>query len=576
MTQSLRHIALVVAMVIPSALSGGGWAAQLHEPLPADSTERNGEPRPLIEHKSRSTPPAALPGGGLHPNASTGLARVYSGTPIDVLTYHYDTLRTGWNSHETDLTPAAVASGNFGQLTTLNVDGEVLAQPLIVSNFMMADGQQHNVLLIATAHNSVYAFDAQNYALLWQVNLGASQTSNDIGCADVVPEYGISATPVIVRKAANSATIYLVAATEPAPFSFHTQLRALDLKTGKDLLPPREIAPKAKLAGGHTVKFDPQDQWIRAGLTYANQSIYVAVGAHCDLRANLNSGWLIRYSTGLMPLRAFNTIEGSYSFALASVWMAGFAPSVDRNGNILVVTGNGYYSTVAGAKAYGESVLSLSSDLSRVHSSFTPINYSSLNAADHDFGSGGVMLLPMWAGQKAPPLAVAMGKDPTIYLLNQGQLGGLQGSAKGPLQALSVAGNGVWGGPAYYRTAQGARIFYQSGNDVLRAYTVNDGITPTLSDVVDGTSSGGFSGTIPVVSSQAAVVGTGVVWLVRRGLTEQLEAYDAMKLGTPLFAANAGLWGGDNGGRAYVAPLVANGRVYVSANKTVSVFGLTN
>src|SRR5262249_41636286 len=156
------------------------------------------------------------------------------------------------------------------KITTLNVDGNVLAQPLMISNFTMPDNSVHNILLVATGHNTVYAYDAQTYTILWQRNLGPSQASGDVGCSDILPEYGISSTPVIVRKGPNRPTIYLVAPTEPASFSFHTQLHALDLATGKDLMKPREIAPKANIKGGPKLHFDPQAQWGRSGMAYNN------------------------------------------------------------------------------------------------------------------------------------------------------------------------------------------------------------------------------------------------------------------------------------------------------------------
>lgn len=57
-------------------------------------------------------------------------------------------------------------------------------------------------------------------------------------------------------------------------------------------------------------------------------------------------------------------------------------------------------------------------------------------------------------------------------------------------------------------------------------------------------------------------------------MLEQIEAYNAATLGAPIFQSNAGTW--SNGSRAYLSPLVANGRVYVPAYKTVTVFGLTD
>ncbi len=570
-----RRAVLAIALLLSA---GPGSAATLHRPLPPDSLAANGAPQTLQHHappRPHAPPPPALPDKGLLKNAAAGLKRPYGGTPIDVLTYHYDLNRTGWNQSETDLTPTTVGSSNFGQLATLNVDGNVFAQPLLVSGFTMPDGTTHDVLVVATGHDSVYAFDAQTYATLWQVSLGASQSSNDVGCGDVVPEYGISSTPVIVRNSASSATLYVVAATEPAPYSFHTKLHALDLGTGKDVMSPREIAPKASLRNGGTVSFDPQNQWNRTSLALDNGNLYVGIGSHCDDNAGGISGWLLDYDpASLTLLHHFHTIETSEGYELSSIWMTGFAPAIDSSGNVFVVTGNGAYDNKAGD--WGESVLHLPADLQNVQDHFTPAAYNNLNNNDTDFGSGGVMLLPTVSGQTAPPLAVAMGKDAVLYLLNQTKLGGKKPEDKGALQwqRLGGSGEGLWGGPAYYGSPNGGVVYAQITGHVLRAYSVATGSQPALTPVAAGTSAAGYGGSLPIVSSNGGAAGTGVVWLVRRGATVQLEAYDALALGNPLFAANAGTWSNQAYGNAFVTAMEANGRVYVPAYQTVTVFGL--
>jgi hypothetical protein len=557
-----------------ASLTGVASAATLHQPLPLNSLERNGAPQPMTSHTSHITPPPALPQTGLHPNAQAGIKKHYGGTPIDVTLYHYDNNRTDWNPTETDLTPATVGSSSFGQLTTLNVDGNVFAQPLLVTGFTLPDGTTHDILIIATGHNSVYAFDAQTYTQLWQVNLGKSQKSGDVGCGDVKPEYGISSTPIIVRNG-NTATIYLTAATEPAAFSFHTQLHALNLADGSDVLTPVEIAPSAKIKKG-TVTFDPQNQWNRASLAYNNGFIYMGIGSHCDNNAGAIGGWLLRYDTNLNLQTAFHTIDKSASYELDSIWMAGFAPSIDSNGNVYVVTGNGAFNK--GKKPdFGETVLSLSPTLEAVNSYFTPTNYGQLNNNDTDFGSGGVMLLPTVTGQTAPPMAAAIGKDAVLYLLHQTSLGGEKVRNKGELQAVRIggSGNGTWGGPAYYLSPNGGRVFAQITGDVLRGYSVSTGVAPSLTAYATGNSNAGYGGSFPLVSTNGSTDGTAVVWLIRRGDTVQLEAYDANTLGTPLFQANAGTWSNQGQANSFLSLMEANGRVYVPAYKTVTVFGLT-
>jgi hypothetical protein len=369
-----------------------------------------------------------------------------------------------------------------------------------------------------------------------------------------------------------AAVVYLVAATEPQSKEFHHFLHKLDVSTGQDKVAPVEIAASATMSDGTTMRFNPPYQWIRAGLAWANGTLYVGVSSHCDHNADVISGWLLRYSSTLQQEASFSTIYTPAGFELASIWMAGFGPAIDADGSVFVVTGNGNY--LKGGKDWGESVLKLPKNLARVADFFTPSAYLPLNGADCDFGSGGVLLLPVIQGQTAPPLAVAMGKDATLYLLDRTALGKSKPNDASALQALRVAdrGNGVRGGPAYFLGPNGGVVYYQTSSDVLRAYAVSVGTPASVTATVQGTTVAGYGGSIPLVSSNGSLAGTGVVWLVRRGTTLQLEAYDAEHLGAPLYVASAGSW---PSGNPLLTPLVANGRVYVPSAGAVSVFGLT-
>jgi hypothetical protein len=550
-----------VALLCSIALAPGALAAE------------NGKPQKLTSHHPAHAAPVSVAPLAVKLPAP---AKRYGGTPIDVLGYHYDNDRTGWNQSETDLTPASVASSNFGLLTTLAVDGNVFAQPLLVTNFTLPDKSTHDVLIVVTGHDSVYAFDAQTYAVLWQVSLGTSQSTSDVGCGDVKPEYGISSTPVIVRKG-KKATIYLVAATEPSHMNFLTQLHALDLGTGADVMTPVTISPSATLSNGSTINFDPQNQWSRASLAISKKDIYIGISSHCDHNSGGITGWMLRYNTSLNLESAFHTIETpAGGTELASIWMTGFAPAIDSAGHIFTVTGNGDFS--GKGKDWGESVLELPPGLTGVTGRFTPSSYNNLNNNDTDFGSGGVMLLPPVSGQTAPPLAVAMGKDATLYLLNQTRLGGEKPGDAGALQAQRVGGSGagVWGGPAFYNSpASGPLVYYQINGDVLRSYAVATGAKPALTQFATGTSGAGYGGSLPIVSSNGAGSGTGVVWLIRRSAPISMEAYNADALGKPLYTATVGNWSNPGQSNPFLTPMQANGRLYVPAYKTVSVFGLT-
>src|ERR1700733_15202181 len=128
-------------------------------------------------------------------------------TPVTVLTWRYDLTHAGQNTSETTLTPANVNESTFGKLFSVTVDGSVYAQPLYVPGLTMSDGLVHNVLFVATEHDSVYAFDADsnsgaNINPIWKVTLldaahgaGAGATTvpyTDTGSPDIAPEIGIT------------------------------------------------------------------------------------------------------------------------------------------------------------------------------------------------------------------------------------------------------------------------------------------------------------------------------------------------------------------------------------------------
>ena len=307
-----------------------------------------------------------------------------------------------------------------------------------------------------------------------------------------------------------------------------------------------------------------------------NGSIYIGIGSHCDNNQNSISGWLLGYDTALNFQSGFHTIETpSSGLELASIWMSGFAPAIAPDGHVFVATGNG--AVTGHGKDWGESVLDLPPTLKNVHGRFTPSSYQRLNIGDTDFGSGGVMLLPTVTGQTAPPMAVAIGKDATLYLLDQSHLGGKKADDSGALQSqrLNQSGKGVWGGPAFYNSpVSGPLVYVQVNGGVLNAFSLTTGAAPALTPFASGKTTAGYGGSLPIVSSNGAAPGTGVVWLIRRSSPVSVEAYNADRLGAPLFSANTGEWPNPDQ-NSFLTPMQANGRVYVPGAKTVTVFGLS-
>ncbi len=140
---------------------------------------------------------------------------------------------------------------------------------------------------------------------------------------------------------------------------------------------------------------------------------------------------------------------------------------------------------------------------------------------------------------------------------------------------MGAIGDGVRGGPAYFDGPAGPTIYLQISRNVLRSFTLTTGSQPSLAASATGTSRGGYGGSIPIVSSHGAEAGTGVVWVLRRTLPLEVEAYDAVALGAPIYSAQAGTWSNTKQANAFLTLMEANGRVYAPAYGTVDVFGLT-
>ncbi|MBV9273233.1 MAG: pyrrolo-quinoline quinone, partial [Verrucomicrobia bacterium] len=302
-------------------------------------------------------------------------------------------------------------------LFNLPVDGKVDAQPLCVSNAAVANiGGLHNLVIVATEHDSVYAFDADSGALYWQVSLlGSGETpSDDRGCGQVTPEIGITATPVIDRSNGiygTSGTIYVVAMSKSAT-AYHQRLHALNLASGQGpAVTAVEIQASYPGTGpnndgkGHVI-FDPAQYKERSGLLLLNGIVYTSWASHCD--QSPYTGWIIGYDESTLAQRAVldvdpngapnNTFlpDGSGN----SFWGSGAGPAVDANGSIYALTANGPFETTLlngfpDGRDYGDSFLKLSTNGAlAVSDYFTPFDQAIDAQNDRDLGSGGVVVLP--------------------------------------------------------------------------------------------------------------------------------------------------------------------------------------
>jgi hypothetical protein len=502
----------------------------------------------------------------------------------NVLTYHYDNFRTGWNASETKLTPASVVGQGFGLLQTVNLDERVDAQPLLVTGVDLPGQGTHDVLYVVTENDSVYGIDAESGTVLMSVSLGAPVPMSAIppkgACNKNSQVLGIMATPVIDPQAG---LIYVMSYTWESGAAVY-RLHALRLATLQDAVPSAIASASRTLPDGTTLAFSAANSRQRPALLLANNTVYAGFGSFCDFRKA--RGWVLGWQTGtLAPLpnsKLTNMLPSTArNFFLTSVWMSGSGLAADQSGSVYFVTGN----TDNSGTAYNsqtnpaESVVKLSPDLLTMQDFFTPGGASKgeveLDIKDLDFGSGGILLLPPQGGAH-PNLAAAAGKAGVLYLLNRDALGGYVPS--GPDNVLAhVAIGQCWCGQSYFTGSDGVGRVVSSGGSKAMVWQVR--VSPTTSLKHESTSAAipSFQGFFTSVSSNGTTAGSAVIWAVGgpkhitgpQNIT--LLAFDAADASL-LFSADAGPW--PNAGRANTVPVAANGYVYVAGYKQVQIFGL--
>jgi hypothetical protein len=498
----------------------------------------------------------------------------------DVVTYKNDVQRTGQNTTESVLTTTNVSTSTFGLLRNLQVDGKVDAQPLYLSQLTLA-GASHNVVFVATENDSLYAFDADTGAVLWQVSLtGAGETTSDThGCSQVTPQIGITSTPVIDRAAGPHGTLFVVAMTKDASANYHQRLHAVDVTTGAEMTG----SPKEITATYLATSFAPGQYEERAALLLVNGTVYTSWTSHCD--DGPYGGWIIAYGeTTLAQTGALNVAAGAGGSGFGSqgpsIWMSGGGPAADSAGNVYLLTGNGLFDTALGASGfpgggdYGNSFVKIAAGAGAltVADYFALSNGVAESQNDVDLGSGGIMLLPDLtdATGTVRHLAVGAGKDGNLYVVNRDSMGKFNAASNNIWQELDgVLGGGIWSTAAYFN----GTVYYGPNSGALRAFSVTDAHLsgPAASQTA---TQFGYPGSSPVVSADGTT--NAIVWAYENATSAVLHAYDATNLAHELYNSTQAANARDQFGAAnkFIAPTVADGKVFVATTRSVGVFGL--
>jgi hypothetical protein len=503
----------------------------------------------------------------------------------DVLTQHNDVARTGQNLTETILNTSNVYFPTFGKLGFYPMDSLVDAQPLYASNVVVPHNGTHNLLIAASEHGTVYVFDADSGATIWQVStLKTGETTSDdpscpLRCAVQGAEVGVNPTPVIDRTQGSNGAIYVVAASKDASGNYHQRLHALDLALGAELFGgPVEVQatyPGTGAGGdGTSVTFDPKQYRERCALLLLNRVIYTAWASHYDNPPY--TGWIIGYNASTLAQTSVLNITPNGSNG--AIWMSGAGPAADSSGNIYLAEANGDFDATFDAKGfpssgdYGNAFMKLSTANGlAVADYFEMDNEVEENVDDVDLGSGGTMVLPdlIDGSGHTVHLAVGAGKDSNIYVVNRDSMGKFSANNSNIYQELVGAlPGGVYSMPAYFNNT----VYYGSWGGPIQAFTITN--AKLSSNATAHTANNfGYPGTTPSISANGT--SAGIVWAVENAWPAVLHAYDAATL-NEIYFSNQASGGRDHfgGGNKFITPTIANGKVFVGTPNGVAVFGL--
>ncbi len=491
-----------------------------------------------------------------------------------VLTGGYDLQRTNANVAETILSPATVRTPAFGKLFTLPVDGQIYAQPLYQKGVSIPGQGVHNVVFVATEHNSVYALDADTAGPpLWAVNLGPSVPSSTLDdpafgpYTDMTPEIGITGTPVIDPS---TGTLYVVAATMENGNGHH-RLHALDITSGVELFgAPVDITAQVKGTaadgGGGVLSFTPLQHLQRPALLLLNGIVYVAFGSHADLYPW--HGWMMGYSASNVQQQTavFSATANGWGGA---IWQSGRGPAVDSQGNLYIVTSNGDSDDIAD---YSDAVLNLDPASLAVKDWFAPSDQQMLDDDDDDLGSAGVIPIP------GTSMLLTAGKQGNLYLLNTASLGHMSATNTQIPQTFSAANFGIFNMALWDRS--GGAVLYTTGQNMPFLEWKFTGSAFGTTPVSKTSSTYGIPYQGMTISANGGTAGTGILWVTTADswpppVSGTLHAFNADNLGVELWNSSKNPNDALGGFSKFANPTVVNGKVYVpGASGQLSVYGI--
>ncbi len=512
--------------------------------------------------------------------------RARAGSQADVLTQHNDGARSGVTFGEEILSPSTVNAESIGKIGTLPVDGRVYAQPLYLAGVDMGDAGTHDVVYVATEHNSLYAFDADSLdpTPLFKVNFGTAVPSSTIGCPDLVPEVGITATPTIDPV---TGLLYVEVRTIDEGVQSHT-LHAVNVSNGLDALTPAVISATVKVSGHADVVFDPKMHNSRPGLLLANGNVYLAFSSLCDYGPY--HGWIFSYSASTLEQQ--NVFVTTPVGGNGGIWMGGGGLVSDSLGNVYASIGNGTMDMLDGGQDISMAMARWTPDL-QLTDWFSPYDEATLSGADLDIGPCPTMLLEdqgllIGAGKGIFETGTTNTLSFPVYVANSNNLGHQHAMDNDQLIQSIATPMPVkygWSGMATFPGPAGPQLFLCGAGMPLTSYQFSGGAFSQVatSPVV---APANHEGAPMSISTSGPDAGPGILWLLMAltdgdGYFEDptggvLRAFSTADVTTELWDSNLNPARDSVGSVAkFTTPTVANGRVYTATFAgVVDVYGL--
>lgn len=491
---------------------------------------------------------------------------------VNILTANGGNDRTNANLQESLLSPLTVKPASFGKLGSFPVDGQVYAQPLYVSGVTIPGVGKRNVVIVATMHNSIFAFDADATSpvtLLWQASLGQPVPSTMLygPYGDIGGDVGILSTPVIDLQ---RGVMYVVSDNleNDAPVFY---LHALDLISGAEQLGGPVVIKGSVRGNGSggtgdgTVAFNPIQHIQRPGLLLVNGTVYVAFGSHAD--QSPYHGWMMSYDASDLT-RQIGLYMTTPNGDGGSIWQSGRGPAADNQGNIYLITGNGDYD---GVQNFAQSFLKLTGTAPVRMGSYTPGDWKSMSDNDADLSAGPALI-------SGSHRVIGADKTGGVYLLDGDAMGRPGAQNAGTFQVVPASSGPIFNFAVWSRPDT-SFVYIHGGGDALKCLQVTSaGLDPSPTSIAAATMR--YTRIGMTVSADGAGLGTGILWEITGNPNDPtalatIHAYDASDLTNELWNSDMSSDDGMGPIMKFVGPTVANGRVYVpTAANAVLVYGL--